>query len=96
MNATELPDDLIGLDAAARLTGAHRATVFRWVDRGLVRGWRRLGASGRRHVAVSRAEVLAFAAPVPVVPRKAPPAVGPAAEARRRKQIDAYLDAEGL
>ena len=58
MEAT-LPDDLVDLKAAARLAKCNLATCYRWVLKGRLRAWRRVG-----RLYVSRAEVLGLFAPV--------------------------------
>lgn len=39
-----VPDDLIDVAAAAILVKAHPSTVYRWLRRGNLRGWRKGGA----------------------------------------------------
>lgn len=40
-SAPSLPDDLISLSEAAQLIGCTRTTLGRWIDRGMIPGWRR-------------------------------------------------------
>jgi len=54
-----IPDDLITMSAAAKLAGAHLATVHRWRLTGRLRAWKRVG----RYL-VSRAELLGLFRPV--------------------------------
>jgi excisionase family DNA binding protein len=47
------PDDPMKISAAARLMGCSPATVWRWILKGYIRGWRK-GGTWR----ISRAELL--------------------------------------
>jgi excisionase family DNA binding protein len=63
---TDLPQDLITPNRAARRLRLNVATVYRWIQRGWLQAWKLPG----RGVRVSRAEVLAAARPVQVQPRR--------------------------
>lgn len=60
MDERLIPDDLISPDAAAQLLGLGVATVYRWLNRGKLAGWR----VGYRKLRVSRADVLGMVKPV--------------------------------
>jgi len=49
-----IPDDIVGVPEAARLTGISQRTIWKWIKNGKIRAWGRL-----RCYRVSISEVLA-------------------------------------
>lgn len=56
----DIPADLLGPRAAARLLGCHLSTLYRMIHDGRLRAWR----LGGTHLRVSRADALALLEPV--------------------------------
>lgn len=95
MESALLPSDAILAADAAELIGASKSTIHRWVEAGVIPGWRR-GVRGRKpRLVVSRADVLAQ---VEVVPAKtgAVRPVGKTELAERRRRTESILKRVGL
>lgn len=90
----DLPDDLVTVQRAAELVAADDSTIRRWIERGLIRGWRRRGL--KTATLVSEAEVKAQASPVPIVPKHKPPDETKAESNRRQREAEAYLKSVGI
>ncbi len=84
-----LPTDLIGLAEAAKMLASHKMSVWRWVSKGLMPGFR----VGSR-IKVSRADVVAFAAQVQPVGVARPRTR--AELAAREAEVDRVLRACGV
>ncbi|MFO0865008.1 MAG: helix-turn-helix domain-containing protein [Gemmataceae bacterium] len=59
MTTEPLPNDLLGLREAAELARCNTQAIFRWIKKGKLRGWRRVG-----RMFVSKAEVLGLFEPM--------------------------------
>lgn len=86
-DAVALPEDPILLSAAAALLGVAPCSVWRWVQRGLLRGWR-VGCRWR----VSRAEALGLVRASEALPEVA----GEWATRARLAEVDRELREAGI
>jgi excisionase family DNA binding protein len=83
---SELPNDLIKPGEAARLLDMHCASIYRMIQAGKLRAWRKASC----HLLVSKADVLNLIQPVrPVAPI---PHETPSREAKAKAQRDAFTD----
>lgn len=88
-----IPNDLIRPGTAAEVLGVAVATIYKYIDRGLLPAWRRRGS---RYLQVSRADVEAMLEPVAVVPRAEPVIPSARQQSARQRRTDEILASVGL
>lgn len=78
----EIPvDDMIDSKHAARIAKCHLNSLYRWINSGLLRGWRRCGRTF-----VSRHELLALFEPIETQREKAVNEIPTRTEVKRMKK----------
>ncbi len=87
-----VPDDLIDTKTARRLVKVDLSTLYRWLQSGKLRAWKRVG-----RLLVSRSEVLALLRPVEPKPaRERAPRRATQATAAQRAWLEREADRLGL